>query len=73
MILKYKDQVSVNFDNVVYIVKDTLMTSTPQGEKCAIRFHSVDGFEKHWECDSLEEASALEDKILKSIGQVIEL
>ena len=61
---KFKDQVSINLDNVTFIKVDEL----PIDGKYAIRFHSVDGFEKHFECNSREEAFELEEKILNLYG-----
>lgn len=69
MLVKYKNQVSVNLDNVTFIKVDE---SEVEG-KYAIRFHSVDGFEKHWECESQEEALKIEASLIEKFGGFIGL
>ncbi len=65
---KYKDQVTVNLDNVTFIKVDDVETDG----KCAVRLHSTDGFEKHYVCDSRLEAIELEKSIVEMFGKVID-
>lgn len=60
--IKYKDNI-LNLDNVINIkIDDSLFESTG---KIALRFHTVDGFEKHFELESLQECDDLISEIIE--------
>lgn len=72
-LVKYKDQVTVNLDNVSVIKVDEVPVATQDGDKFGLRFHTNDGFERHWAFDTREEALEVEAKMVSAIGKVIEL
>lgn len=72
-LIKYKDQVTVNLDNVSIIKIDEMGTETPEGLMFALRFHTNDGFERSWNFFSREEAQGIEVKMVQMSGGILEL
>ena len=60
--IQYKENI-LNLDSVVNIKVDTSLFETEK--KIALRFHTVDGFEKHFEIETLEETQDLIQKIIE--------
>jgi len=67
-LVKYKDQVTVNLDSVSVIKIDEVGVETPEGIRFGLRFHTNDGFERHWAFESREEALEVEKALIEKCG-----